>query len=495
MFSNRFISWLGRITEGLLFSIRARVILSYLVIVGVGFYYLTRKISEDVRPRYLEAVEETMVDVANVLASVVEESWKGERIDIANLQNAYASARARTFSAPIYELTKTKLDLQVYVTDAMGKVIFDSNGGKAVGSNYYAYNDVRLTLAGQYGARATRTDSADPSTSILYVAAPIRHEGKIAGVLTVSKPVRSIATFMEHTRKRILILATVSAVGVSILGVLFSAWLTYPIRNLIAYAKAIRDGLRPSLPNLGHSEIRSLGAAFEEMRDALEGKNYVNRYVQTLTHEIKSPVAAIRGAAELLQEEMPVQDRNRFLANIQTETVRIQEVVDSLLLLASVETKKAIEFAAPVDLGQLAQGCLEKLSVRMKLRAISVKSNLPNSPIMVRGDAFLLERTLLNLLENALAFSPQGSCIHLNLAASKGGWELVIEDQGPGIPDYALSRVFERFFSLPRPDTGKKSSGLGLAFVKEVALLHGGFIEVVNRTEGGVRAMLWFPKV
>lgn len=485
--------WAGKFTEDLFLSIRARVIVSYLVIVAIGFVYLTRKISNDVRPRYLEAVEETMVDAANFLASVVEQNWTGDQMEFANLQAAYNSARDRRFAAPIYEVTKNSLDLNFYVTDANGRVLFDSNGGKAVGADYSRYNDVHRTLKGQYGARATRADQNDPTSSVLYVAAPIRHNGKIAGVLTVAKPVRSLGMFMKRTQTRLLLLATVSAVGVSLLGVLFSAWLTYPIRNLIAYAKAIRDGRRPALPNLGHSEVRALGLSFEEMRDALEGKDYVNRYVRSLTHEIKSPVAAIRGAAELLQEEMPREDRSKFLANILSETVRIQEVVDSLLLLASVESKKALEHACVIDFGALARSAVEKLGARIALRMIEVTYEFPPTPALVFADSFLLERAVLNVLENAVAFGPEGSCLTLRLHVKEAGWELAVEDQGPGIPDYARTRVFDRFYSLPRPDTGKKSSGLGLALVKEVAILHGGRVAVENRNEGGARATLWLP--
>lgn len=490
---SRIFSWLGKLTEDLFLSIRARVILSYLVIVGVGFVYLTRKMSNDVRPRYLEAEEETMVDVANLLAAVAEQSWTGEKMDLTSLQTAYNSARARKFNAPIYELTKSTLDLHVYATDASGRVVFDSNDGKAVGADYSQFNDVYLTLRGKYGSRSTRTVKTDPGTSVLHVAAPIRHNGQIAGVLTVAKPLNSMAAFMQRTQKRILLLGTAAAAGVALMGVLFSAWLTYPIRNLIAYAKAIRDGRRTSRPHLGHSEIRTLGLAFEEMRDALEGKDYVNRYVQTLTHEMKSPVAAIQGAAELLQEEMPPEDRRKFLANIQTETVRIQEAVDSLLLLASVESKKSLEHAVDVDLCALVRCAVEKLAVRISMRAVQVSYHFPEIAPVVCGDAFLLERTVLNLLENAVAFAPEGSTVAISLLRQEEYWRLLVEDSGPGVPEYALPRVFERFYSLPRPDTGRKSSGLGLAFVREVALLHGGTVELSNRPEGGARAVLALP--
>ncbi|MDD5351034.1 MAG: ATP-binding protein, partial [Chthoniobacteraceae bacterium] len=227
----------------------------------------------------------------------------------------------------------------------------------------------------------------------------------------------------------------------------------------------------------------------------LEGKDYVNRYVQTLTHEMKSPVAAIQGAAELLQEEMPPEDRRKFLANIQTETVRIQEAVDSLLLLASVESKKTLDHAESVNLRDLVRCALEKIAVRIGVRGIHVADHFPDAAPMISGDRFLLERTILNLLENAVDFTPEGGTVAVGARRQDGCWKLAVEDSGPGIPDYALAHVFERFYSLPRPATGRKSSGLGLAFVKEVALLHGGTVELSNRAEGGARAVLSLPEL
>lgn len=476
-----------------LMSIRTRVIISYLVLVGAGFLYLVKQITDDMRPRYLEAAEETMVDMAHVMATLAEQSFDGGKLDPARLKQACASAANRQFTARIYEVEKQRFDLRIYATDATGRVVFDSDHGRAEGQDYSQYNDVFRTLRGEYGARATPVKRSDPASAELFVAAPIFHDGKIAGVLSVSKPLLTMPTFLRQTRKQVALLGGAIICGVILIGTLFSAWLTYPIRNLIEYAGAIRDGRRAPRPNLGHSEIRALGSALEEMRDALEGKEYVRRYVQTLTHEMKSPVAAIRGAAELLNEEMPPEDRRKFLGNIQTETARIQEVVDSLLLLASVESKKSLERAENVDLGELARQALEAIAIRAEVKKITVNRELPGEPATVCGEPFLLERAVLNLLENAVAFTPPGGRITVGLRREATRWVVWIDDSGPGVPGYALGRVFERFFSLPRPDTGKKSSGLGLAFVREVALLHGGEATLSNGAEGGARAALSLP--
>ena len=110
--------------------------------------------------------------------------------------------------------------------------------------------------------------------------------------------------------------------------------------------------------------------------------------------------------------------------------------------------------------------------------------------VQVEGDAFLLRQAIQNLLDNAIAFSPQGGLLEIGLCASPPA--ITIRDHGPGIPDYAQARIFERFYSLPRPDGGEKSSGIGLAFVREVAALHGAQIDVSDHPDGGAIATLRF---
>ncbi|MDD2800232.1 MAG: ATP-binding protein, partial [Methylococcales bacterium] len=113
--------------------------------------------------------------------------------------------------------------------------------------------------------------------------------------------------------------------------------------------------------------------------------------------------------------------------------------------------------------------------------------------LWVNGESFLLHQALSNLIDNAIAFSPTNTAIEISGERRNDSVELRIRDHGPGIPDYALDRLFERFYSLPRPSNGRKSTGLGLAFVREVALLHQGDIVVGNAVNGGAEAVLSLP--
>ena len=118
--------------------------------------------------------------------------------------------------------------------------------------------------------------------------------------------------------------------------------ITKSIKLLTKYANDIREGKKAELPKLDNSEIYEMGRSFEKMREALEGKKYVEQYVQTLTHEIKSPISAIRGASELLEEDMTPEQRLRFLLNIQSESKRIQQLLERMLALSSLENSNVL---------------------------------------------------------------------------------------------------------------------------------------------------------
>jgi two-component system sensor histidine kinase CreC len=465
-------------------KIRTGILIGYTLIIGLGFYLLVRWILDDLQPRYLEAIEEVLVDTSNTLAAMASSSG----IERGDIEEIFDRVSRRRFRARIYERVKTDVDLRVYITDAYGIVTFDSDGDRAVGEDYSTWRDVRLTLEGRYGARASRVNEAVDST-VLYVASPIIRDGQIDGVLTVCKPTISVYEYIWHAKRKIVQAAMLAGLAVIAVGIGLSYWVTWPIEQLTQYARAVRDGKRRGLRRQGQArEVRELGEAFEEMRSALEGKHYVENYVQTLTHEIKSPISAIRGAAELLEEEMPAERRKRFLENIRAETERIAAVSDKLLSLSSVENLGELENSEEINFASVVKGELEGLRPLWSKRKLKVKWKAPEQSL-VWGDRFLLGQAVANLLQNAIEFSPEGGCLGIHLVEKEKSWCLQIEDDGPGIPDYAREKVFERFYSLPRPETQKKSSGLGLTFVREIAALHGGRVLLENRDEGGARAV------
>lgn len=475
-------------------AIRTRIFLVYLLLVGGGAWYLIGWAMSSVRPRYLESMEESLVDAANLFAAAVEaEALTDARLAPDALHRLFDPAYQRTLKAQIYSLRKTDIDLRIYVTDAKGIVIYDSNRGLDEGKDYSLWRDVRLTLAGEYGARGSRADPDNDASLVIHVAAPIRANNQIIGCLTVGKPTRYINELVAVARRRILWAGLGGGALVVFTGFAFSVWLTTPIERLTAYARAVRDGKPAKLPRLAGREVTTLQDAFDEMRDALEGKKYVERYTQTLTHEIKAPLSAIRGAAELLQEHgMPADQREKFLANIQRESARIQQLIDKLLQLSALEARKGLGPTEPIELTVLARTVIDSLGGTLHARHLTLDLRA-TEPITIQGERFLLHQALANLLQNAAEFSPVGGAIMLTITSHGHQVVIEIDDTGPGLPDYAHDKVFERFYSLPRPDTGAKGTGLGLSFVREIAHLHHGEITLENRPEGGCKAKLTLP--
>jgi two-component system sensor histidine kinase CreC len=218
----------------------------------------------------------------------------------------------------------------------------------------------------------------------------------------------------------------------------------------------------------------------------------VENYIHTLTHEMKTPLSAIKGAAELLQEQMTPGEREKFLRNILEESGRLQDLVSRMLDLAVVEKRQSLQDIETVRMGELVAEAVASKAAEIRTRSLHIKIEVP-SALTVRGERFLLRQALQNLLDNAIAFSDSGGTIVIGGQERDGECELTIIDRGPGIPEYARERVFERFYSLPRPDTGRKSTGLGLSFVREVALLHRGSVQLDNPPQGGLAARLVLP--
>ncbi|HRE82751.1 MAG TPA: two-component system sensor histidine kinase CreC [Opitutaceae bacterium] len=476
-------------------TIRTRILLVYLVVVGGGFYYLVNRSLGELRPRYLESMEEALVDTAHLLAAVVEHETGSGPIQADVVRATFSGAFERSFHALIYSMIKEKVDLRVYVTDAAGTVLYDSAGTAEEGKDYSRWNDVARTLQGRYGARATPTNPADPDTLVLYVSAPIKapNSNSILGVLSIGKPTASINELVDAASRRLTLAGLAGGGLILLIGVVFAVWIATPVARLTAYARAVRDGRPAVLPRLAGREVGELRQAFEEMRAALEGKAYVENYVQTLTHELKSPLSAIRGAAEILRENPPEKEKVRFLENIRAETARIQRIVDQLLQLASLEARKAREDFKALDLAEVAAEAVATAQPAASIAGVTLQLGI-SSPVLMRGEPSLLSQALSNLLENALAFTPVGGRVSVQVLAQGDTARVLIEDTGSGIPDYALSRIFERFYSLPRPASKLKSTGLGLSLVREIARLHAGEVNVSNRPEGGVRAELILKK-
>lgn len=480
-------------------SLRSKILLVFAGGLVAGFGLFAFWVGDLLRQSYRENVEEMMVDMSHLLAAMVEQeaSAAGAPPKTADLERLFTSYKARPIVARIFDLKKEGADLDVYVTDARGIVLYSSAHPTDLGRDFSQWRDVKLTLAGQYGSRSTRRDPADYRSSIFYVGAPIHDaSGRVVGSLSLIKRRESVAGMIEEALRKMLWLGLLVVVLTLGMGSLLFQWIALPLSRLESYVRSISAGRQTPLPDLRGGEIAELGRAFEEMRVAVEGKKEIERMAQALSHELKSPLSAIQGAAELLEEsEMPTAQKARFLTNIVGESQRARAVVERLLEITALESRSGLDRREELALRAMVEAARDGLLGLHTPRRITV-SLKGGEAVLVEGDPFLVQQAVRNVLQNAIEFSGDEAEVRVLIEDSGLGARIVVEDDGAGVPEFARARLFEKFFSLERPSTGRKGSGLGLSFVQEVMTLHGGRVAVESplSPRGGTRVSLGFPR-
>jgi two-component system sensor histidine kinase CreC len=482
-------------------KISLKIFLGYFVLVGLAAWFVLTIFVDEVKPGVRQAMEDTLVDTANVLAELAANDVKSGNIANSNFAQSLAQYQARatktdTSNANISGVRKQTADYRVYITDINGIVIFDS-ANFAVGQDYSQWNDVYLTLRGKYGVRSSPiVPNAPKSDSIMYIAAPIKDGSQIIGSLTVAKSNRTVLPFIERAQYKIIRWGALLLVLSLTIGALFTWRFTRKINSLRDYAIRVAKGEKAIAPTSSNDELTDLANAMQTMRNELDGKQYVQDSVQHLTHELKSPITAIQAALELISPNMPPADQAHFLAQIKTQSGRVQTIIQNMLGLATLEHQQQLQQVSSVNLSALIQTQIAHLS--QKTHALQANIHAACSPaIILQADEFLLGQSIVNLLENALDFSPRNSVINIDVTEEDMIVKIAVKDQGAGIPDYALDKIFDKFYSLPRPENsinaGQKSTGLGLNFVQEVAKLHGGSVTLKNHADGGAVAVITLP--
>ncbi|HEX2860848.1 MAG TPA: two-component system sensor histidine kinase CreC [Lacunisphaera sp.] len=450
--------------------IRTAIFAVYVGASAFGLTAMTGVVLRDVRLRYVESMRRTLGDTAAYMAAFAAPTHAGE-----------------DWTARLAVLPRHAELLRVFASDRENRVVFDS-AGRDVGQVY----GWPMRGGGRTASENYTVSNVAVVDGELRVASRVLAGGEHVGWVGVGRPLAAVEEGVRDARWRLVGIIGVIAGIMVVLGWWIAAQLTRSLEKLTVYARTVRDG-RPTVPPASRArEIAELGRAFEEMREALEGRQHVERYTQTLAHEVKAPLAAIRGAAELMDEQMPAEQRQRFLANIRNESARIQRIIERLLELSSLEARKQLRRTETLSVARLAEEAAEVVRPAGVARGIALTVRA-GADATVRGEAVLLREALVNLLQNACEFSPAGGTVLLGWTVARDRVEFAVEDEGPGVPDYALPRVFERFYSLPRPGTERKSTGLGLALVREIAHLHGGDVTLENRPAGGARATLWVP--
>lgn len=206
-----------------------------------------------------------------------------------------------------------------------------------------------------------------------------------------------------------------------------------------------------------------------------------------IVHDMRTPLASILGYAELLLARDDPATRGQWLERVRLQATRLSRFTDEILLVSKLEEGKLRLDRQPVDLGSLAEQVRDDLKVQAEARRIQLVVDRPEARLTLSADSGLLRRVLENLVSNAIKFSPTGTNVLVRVQPRDGGARLAVVDEGPGVPEEARGRLFEKFAITDLKKSGVRQTGLGLYLVRLVAEAHGGAVAVEpNQPRGSV---------
>ncbi len=356
--------------------------------------------------------------------------------------------------------------------------------------------EVSSALAG-IPARSKRM-APDRRSVTLYATSPVHGRGGIIGVVVASDTTRGILRDLYTIRLGILRIFFASLLVAVLVTLVIGTTIVRPIQSLRRDALEISERRerigRTFTGSSRPDEIGDLARALEALTQRLDAHvGFLEAFATDVSHEIKNPLASIRSVTEILADVDDPAERRRFLRLIENDVARMEYLLAGVREITTLDAKMPDEAREPIDLGELTQKIVDGFRRRYGGR---VRFELDGSGVapLVRASEERLTQVVENLLDNAASFSPEGGTVVVGVGVEDRVATLRVEDEGPGIPDEHLGRIFDRFFTW-RPAAAKQAghTGLGLAIVKAIVEAYGGSIRAWNRPGRGAAFEMRVP--
>lgn len=325
----------------------------------------------------------------------------------------------------------------------------------------------------------------------LYRMAPVVVGGWTVGAVVASKSTFQILQDLYVVRLRLMRIFFASVVVAVLVTIFFATTIVGPLRQLRYDARAVLDrrgGLEGKhfKGSTRLDEIGELSRALERIMRRLDAHvGFMERFASDVVHELKNPLASIRNANEMVSDVRDAADRRRFVAVIDQEVARMERLLSGVREISMIDAQLVRETSQPIDLGALLTQIVEGFRLRAGDR-VRIDLQLAGEPLLVEASEDRLIQVFENLLDNALSFSPPGGTVTVTCAPEENFLVTRVADNGPGIPEANLARIFDRFFTH-RPDTNRAGhTGLGLAIVKAIVEAYGGTIHAANGERGAI---------
>ncbi|MGD9766219.1 MAG: stimulus-sensing domain-containing protein [Pseudolabrys sp.] len=355
-------------------------------------------------------------------------------------------------------------------------------------TNGKGYEEVAQALNGLHASMVRINDRGEV---IVSVAVPVQRFRAVRGVLMLSTQGADIDDMVQAERLAIFKVFLVAAGVMFVLSLLLAGTIAGPMRRLADSAERVRRRIRSrvEIPDFTsrRDEIGHLSGNLRAMTDALYTRiEAIESFAADVAHELKNPLTSLRSAVETLPVARTEDSRKRLLEVIQHDVKRLDRLISDISDASRLDAELQRSDAAPVDLRRLLESLVATSNEVRNTDNVTVSLRFEgDNSFEVTGHDLRLGQVVSNLIDNARSFSPPGGAVRVLCRRVKDAVEIVVDDDGPGVPDDARERIFERFYT-DRPHQGfGQNSGLGLSISKQIVEAHGGRIWVENRTTPG----------
>lgn len=469
-------------------SIRWKIVLLCVVVMLVPILYLNRNAVDTFSRFSAKELENRMDDSA----FLVGEQYRG----MLNADGVLDDTQRVRLVAAV-QAYEGRIRTRIQVLGTNGQVLADSSTNAVPSADLSGLPEVQSALRGRYRARFALAE--DRKYLFYYVALPVLRDGRVCGVAYLSRHTghvtkASIRLFeFQRTTTWLTLLAGVA------LAIVLAYSLTSRLRKLTVAATAFARGQAPLDVRVGgRDEIAELAQAIGQMATELQRTNRYNReFIATVMHELKMPVTAIQGAAELLEQGAFAKEeaRVKFLGNIRYESERLARMIWELGELTKLDTEIPHAPKETVDYGACVREIVERFETTLDSAHAAIQVNLPAKPVFAKIMPGRIEQVLGNLLDNAVRYTPATGRIEVTV--EPGADHTVstsVRDTGCGIAPANLEKVFDRFFTTePRDRPRDYGSGLGLAIAKSIVENHRGTITVESAPGQGAAFCFRLP--
>ncbi len=330
--------------------------------------------------------------------------------------------------------------------------------------------------------------SSEGDAPTFTVGVPFMQNEYVTGAVFIQTMAQRIESGLSELLGRIILVAAGIMLLSGVAVFLFVRSALRPLGQLTAAAEALSGGnfkVRVD-EKKGNADLREVSRAFNTMAGRLEDVEDARReFVANVSHELRTPITSIRGFAEGLADGViPEAERESTLRLIAEESKRLSNLVTDLLTLSRMEKEGAALHYSIFDINEMLRRAIIRRMSDLEEKRIDISCEFAEDPCMVHADSDRIEQVVINLLDNAIKFTPEGGSIVMESVVASGEAKITVRDSGPGVPAEDREKIFDRFFTADRAHTSGKGTGLGLSICKRIMDMHGQSICLLDTNQG-----------